>query len=70
MMKILRSTEYLYLAVAVLSIYEISQTWSTERDRSYLFILFAVISLGMFFFRRRYRRKFEAQRRRMDSDKE
>lgn len=70
MIKILRYTEYLYLAVAILSIYEVSQTWSTERDRSYLFILFAVVSLGMFLFRRRYRRKFEAQRRRVDSDKE
>ena len=61
MIKILKYTEYLYLAVALISIYEIGQLWNVNRERSYLFIFFAVVSLGMFFFRRRYRRRFEKQ---------
>ena len=62
MIKILRYTEYLYLAVALISLYEIGQLWNVDRERSYLFIFFAVVSLGMFFFRRRYRRRFEKKR--------
>lgn len=61
MIKILKYTEYLYLAVALISIYEIGQLWEENRERSYLFVFFAVVSLGMFFFRRRYRRRFEKQ---------
>lgn len=62
MIKILKYTEYLYLAVALISIYEIGQLWNTNRERSYLFVFFAVVSIGMFFFRRRYRKRFEKQK--------
>ena len=63
MIKILKYTEYLYLAVPLISIFEIGQLWNVNRERSYLFVFFAVVSLGMFFFRRRYRRRFEAKKR-------
>lgn len=59
MIKILRYTEYLYIIVAVFSIYRIFSDWNTDRSMAYLFIFFAVISIGMFFFRRSYRKKFE-----------
>jgi hypothetical protein len=62
MIKILKYTEYLYLAVALISIYEIGQLWNVNRERSYLFVFFAVVSIGMFFFRRRYRKRFEKQK--------
>lgn len=65
MIKILRYTEYLYLAIAVVSIYEITQLWEVDRQRSYLFVFFAVVSLAMFFFRRNYRRRFQKHK---DSD--
>ncbi|NER11638.1 hypothetical protein SAMN06265375_105115 [Muriicola jejuensis] len=63
MIKILRFTEYLYLAVALISIYKIGQLWETDRQGTYIFIFFAVVSLGMFIFRRNYRKRFEKRKR-------
>ncbi|MFD2586373.1 hypothetical protein ACFSQJ_05500 [Croceitalea marina] len=63
MVKILRYTEYLYIVVAFFSIYRIFTDWNTDKNSAYLFVFFAVISLAMFFFRRNYRKKFEARKR-------
>lgn len=61
MMKILRYTEVLYLVVAILASYKVYTLWSANED-FYLFAFFAVISIGMFFFRRHYRKKFEKRK--------
>ena len=63
MIKILRYTEYLYLAVAIISVYKIAELWNVERERTYIFIFFAIISIAMFVFRRNYRRRFEKRQR-------
>jgi L-asparagine transporter-like permease len=63
MIKILRYTEYLYLAVFVFSLYRIYTDWNIDRQGAYLFVFFAVVSIGMFFFRRNYRKKFEKRKR-------
>ena len=63
MIKILRYTEYLYLAVAVISVYKIAELWNVDRERTYIFIFFAVVSIAMFIFRRNYRRRFEKRQR-------
>lgn len=63
MIKILRYTEYLYLFVAIFSVYKITQVWNSDRNYAYLFVFFAVASIGMFLFRRKYRKKFEQRRR-------
>ena len=63
MIKILRYTEYLYLAVAIISIYKISELWNVDREKTYIFIFFAVVSIGMFLFRRNYRKRFEKRQR-------
>ena len=55
MIKILKYTEYLYLFVAILSCDKISQVGNVDRNYAYLFIFFAVASIGMFLFRRTYR---------------
>ncbi len=57
-MKILKYTEYVYLFVAVASIYKIITLWSIDPSETYLFMFFAVVSLAMFFFRRKYRKRF------------
>ncbi len=59
MINILRYTEYIYLVVAFFSLYRLIGIWGTESDEIYLFLFFFVVSLGMFFFRRTFRRKFE-----------
>ncbi len=62
MIKFLRYTEYLYLAVAVISLYKIGELWNLDRNQAYIFVFFAVVSIAMFFFRRNYRRRFEKRR--------
>jgi len=62
MTKILRYTEYIYLVIAVLAAYETFSMWSANRERAYLFLFFTVVSLGMFMFRRTYRKRFEKRR--------
>ncbi|MRI01782.1 hypothetical protein GH721_14665 [Kriegella sp. EG-1] len=59
MIKILKYTEYLYLIVAFFSLYRIFTDWNVDRNNAYLFIFFAIVSAGMFVFRRNYRLKFE-----------
>ncbi|WP_437396665.1 hypothetical protein [Flagellimonas lutimaris] len=63
MIKILRYTEYLYLAVAAISIYKIATLWSVNPKDTYIFIFFAVVSTAMFAFRRRYRKRFEQRQK-------
>ena len=63
MINILRYTEYLYVIVAGFSIYRIITDWNTDRSMAYFFIFFAVILIGMFLFRRNYRKKFEQRKR-------
>ncbi|MCM5662625.1 hypothetical protein [Galbibacter mesophilus] len=64
-MKYFKIFEIVYLVVAVISIVEVVQTWNSDRNRAYLFIFFAVVAIGMFFFRRYYRKKF-AERKNKD----
>ncbi|PWL40327.1 hypothetical protein DKG77_05765 [Flagellimonas aquimarina] len=63
MIKFLRYTEYLYLAVAVISVYKIATLWSVNPKETYIFIFFAVVSIGMFLFRRKYRQRFEQRKK-------
>ncbi|ASV30649.1 hypothetical protein [Maribacter cobaltidurans] len=63
MIRILRYTEYLYVIVAAFSIYRIFTDWNTDRSMAYFFIFFAVVSIGMFLFRRNYRKKFEQRQK-------
>lgn len=51
--------EIAYLVIAVVSTYEVFAQWNVDRNRAYLFILFAVVSVFMFFFRRKFRKKLE-----------
>ncbi len=63
MIKFLRYTEYLYLAVAVISIYKVVTLWSIDPKETYIFIFFAVVSSAMFLFRRKYRQRFEQRKK-------
>ncbi|PKP26911.1 MAG: hypothetical protein CVU03_01745 [Bacteroidetes bacterium HGW-Bacteroidetes-2] len=51
--------EYAYLVVFVLSIFAIISSWNSDKNRAYLFIFFAVVSILMFFFKRDFRKKME-----------
>lgn len=51
--------EYLYIVMAFLSVYVAITAWEVDRNRSYLFIFFAIVAVFMFFFKRKFRKKIE-----------
>lgn len=57
MNKIWKFFEYGYLIIAVVFIVE--TFLNLGNDKVYFFALFSVLALGMFFFRRHFRKKFE-----------
>ena len=57
--KIYRLFEYAYLAMAVFSVYIVIDNWNDNRSRSYLFLLFGIVAVFMFFFKRKFRKKIE-----------
>jgi positive regulator of sigma E activity len=67
MIRILRYTEYLYLIVAFFAGYRLIELLGTDSQERLIFGFFFVVSVGMFFFRRNYRKKFEKRERESDS---
>lgn len=63
MMRYAKFTEWIYAIIAILAGYETFSKWNEDRNNAYLFLFFTVISIGMFFFRRHYRKKFEKRNR-------
>ncbi len=51
--------EYLYIVMALFSIYVTITAWEADRNRAYLFMFFAVVAVFMFFFKRNFRKKIE-----------
>ncbi|XLS28686.1 DUF6526 family protein [Flavobacteriaceae bacterium M23B6Z8] len=61
-MRFFKIFEIVYLVIAVISIYEVITNWEINRSRAYIFVVFAVVSIFMFFFRRHYRKKFQQRK--------
>ena len=57
--KVYRFFEYAYLIVAIFFAYEAIVNWNVDRNRAYLFLLFVVVAICMFFFKRNFRKKME-----------
>ncbi|MEJ6664227.1 MAG: hypothetical protein QNL31_08030 [Flavobacteriaceae bacterium] len=51
--------EYAYILMALFSLYLVVTNWDLNRERSYMFIIFAVVATGMFFFKRWFRKGVE-----------
>ncbi|MBP2831692.1 hypothetical protein J8281_05770 [Aquimarina sp. U1-2] len=64
MMKVFKFIEYAYLAVMCFFLYEAFEEWKVEGGKGYLYLFFAVIALFMFFFKRNFRKRFEANNKR------
>jgi len=60
--KIYRLFEYVYILMAVFSIYLVVTNWENDRNRAYLFVFFAVVAIFMFFFKRKFRKKIEERK--------
>ena len=57
MQKISKIFEYGYLVIAIVFIVETFLNWNTNRNKAYLLLLFAVLAVFMYFFRKRFRNK-------------
>ncbi|MFD2516955.1 hypothetical protein [Salinimicrobium flavum] len=58
MMKFSKFFEFAYLAAAAFFLYEAINFWDEDRTKAYLFLLFVIIGIFMFFFRRHFRKKY------------
>ena len=58
-MNFYKISEFLYVVIAAISLIEVITLWDIQRDKAYLFIGFAALSIFMFFFRRKYRKKLK-----------
>ncbi len=60
-MNYLKYTQYVYLVAAVFFIYKSISIWNEDSDERFLFLGIALLSVFMFFFRRKFAKKFEAR---------
>lgn len=51
--------EIAYLIIAIVFIVETFLRWNSDRNKAYIFMAFAVMAVFMYFFRKKYRKKFE-----------
>jgi uncharacterized membrane protein len=58
-MKILQFFQYAYLIFAALFLWDAITNWSVDRNRSYMSLLFVALAIFMFFFRKRFAKKFQ-----------
>ena len=58
-MKVLSFLQYLYLGFAALFLFDMSNKWSNDRNSAYLSLFFSVLAVFMFFFRKKFRKRFE-----------
>ncbi|RXG12724.1 hypothetical protein DSM03_105207 [Leeuwenhoekiella aestuarii] len=59
MSKYFKYFEYAYLFFAALFLYKSFNVWNTDRSNAYFFLFFAAVAVGMYFFKRRFRKKYE-----------
>ena len=57
MQKVWKIFEYGYLLIAIVFIVETVLKWNTEREKAYLLLVFAVLAVMMYFFKRRFRNR-------------
>ncbi|MFP4845156.1 hypothetical protein [Winogradskyella sp. PE311] len=58
-MKILQFFQYAYIIFAALFLWDAITNWSVDRNRSYMSLLFVALAIFMFFFRKRFAKKFQ-----------
>ena len=58
-MKILKIFQYAYVVLAVLFLYDAISKWSSDRNGAYMSLFFVAFVMFVFFFRKRFNKKFE-----------
>ena len=62
-MKIRKISEIAYFAIFIIASYEYLFGTNIDLDRKNILLVFAVVSVFMFFFRRYFRKKFESRKK-------
>ena len=63
MAKYLKFFEIAYLIIAVVFIFETVMRWNSEPNKAYIFLAFALLAIFMYFFRKKFRKRFEKHER-------
>ncbi len=63
MTKYFKFFEIAYLIIAIVFSVETVLRWNTDRTKAYIFLIFAILAVFMYFFRKKYRKRFENQDR-------
>lgn len=58
-MKLLQFLQYAYLIFAILFLYDAISKWGHEGENPYLSLGLAALAVFMFFFRKKFRKRFE-----------
>jgi len=59
MIKYLKFSGIAYLLLAVFSVYTAITRWDTDRDNAYIFLGFSVVLIFLFFFKRKFIKRYE-----------
>ena len=62
-MKIRKISEIAYLVIFIIASYEYLFGTNIDQDKKNILLVFAVVSVFMFFFRRYFRKKFESRKK-------
>jgi len=63
MAKYFKFFEIAYLVIAIIFIVETFMRWNSDRNKAYIFLAFSIMAVFMYFFRKKYRKRFEKQER-------
>lgn len=63
MNKFYKFIELGYLIIAVVFLYEGITRFNTEREKAYIFLIFAGLAIFTYFFKKRFRKRFEQRRK-------
>jgi len=58
-MKAVKLFQYAYLFFAVLFLYDAISNWAIDRSRAYISLAFTALAIFMYFFRKKFNKKFE-----------
>ncbi len=69
MIKYLKISGLAYLLLAAFSLYTSISRWETDRDNAYIFLGFSVVLVFLFFFKRKFIKRYEERARNEEQKK-
>ncbi len=69
MIKYLKISGIAYLLLAAFSLYTSISRWETDRDNAYIFLGFSAVLVFLFFFKRKFIKRYEERARNEEQKK-